>query len=94
MDEERAAEIGFALNVDASAGFNVLGEEFGEDDLLGKKFRANGDVRLRGLAAGGKEVREVKEAEEVKETEEERAAHVSASFSWSRGKAKLCGRSS
>ena len=38
LAEERAAEIGFAIDVDAGAGFDVLGEEFGEDDLLGEKF--------------------------------------------------------
>jgi hypothetical protein len=38
VDEERAAEIGFTDDGDAGAGFDVLGEEFGEDDLLGEKF--------------------------------------------------------
>ena len=38
MDQEGAAEIGFALDVDGGAGFDVLGEELGEDDLLGEEF--------------------------------------------------------
>ena len=48
VDEESAAEIGFALDVDAGARFDVLGEEFGEDDLFGEKFGADriGDVRV------------------------------------------------
>ena len=52
LAEERAAEIGFAIDVDAGAGFDVLGEEFGEDDLLGEEFGADGDVGLGGAAAG------------------------------------------
>ena len=51
LAEERAAEIGFAIDVDAGAGFDVLGEEFGEDDLLGEKFGADGDVGLRWAAS-------------------------------------------
>jgi hypothetical protein len=42
LAEERAAEIGFAVDVNAGAGFDVLGEEFGEDNLLGEKFGADG----------------------------------------------------
>ena len=42
LAEERAAEIGFAFDVDAGARFDVLGEELGEDDLLGEKFGADG----------------------------------------------------
>jgi hypothetical protein len=41
VDEERAAEIGFAHDVNAGARFDVLGEKFGEDDLLGEKFGTN-----------------------------------------------------
>jgi hypothetical protein len=37
-----AAEIGFAFDVDASARFDVLGEQLGEDDLFGEKFGADG----------------------------------------------------
>ncbi len=42
VDEKSAAEIGFAVHRDVGAGFDVLGEEFGEDDLLGEKFGADG----------------------------------------------------
>jgi hypothetical protein len=38
VDQESATEIGFALDANVGAGFDVLGEEFGEDDLLGEKF--------------------------------------------------------
>jgi hypothetical protein len=55
LAEERAAEIGFSVDVDAGAGFDVLGEEFGEDDLLGEKFRADGDVGLGGAAGNERE---------------------------------------
>jgi hypothetical protein len=42
LAEERAAEIGFAIDVEAGAGFDVLGEELGEDDLFGEEFGADG----------------------------------------------------
>ena len=42
VDEKSAAEIGFADDGNTGACFDVLGEEFGEDDLLGEKFRADG----------------------------------------------------
>jgi hypothetical protein len=72
LAEECAAEIGFAFDVNASAGFDVLGEELREDNLLGEKFRADGDVRLLRLAAGQrKEVKDGKEVEEAKKA----AAH-------------------
>lgn len=38
VDEKRAAEIGLAFDGDAGAGFNVLGEKLGENDLLGEEF--------------------------------------------------------
>jgi hypothetical protein len=38
LAEESTAEVCFALDVDSSAGFDMLGEEFGEDDLLGEEF--------------------------------------------------------
>jgi len=38
VDKESAAEIGLANDRDAGASFDVLGEEFGENDLLGEKF--------------------------------------------------------
>jgi hypothetical protein len=67
LAEERAAEIGFAVDVDAGAGFDMLGEEFGEDDLLGEEFGADGDVRLGWAAAG--------EAEHTREQKKDCAAH-------------------
>jgi hypothetical protein len=42
LAEERAPEVGFAFDVEAGAGFDVLGEELGEDNLLGEKFGADG----------------------------------------------------
>ena len=78
VDEEGAAEIGFALDGDVGAGFDVLGEQLGKDDLLGEKFGADGQVGLRGLAAGGDEVEEVKEPKEAKEW----AAHVESANRW------------
>jgi hypothetical protein len=42
VDEECAAEIGFAHDGDVGSGFDVLGEELGQDDLLGEKFGADG----------------------------------------------------
>ncbi|MGC1489960.1 MAG: hypothetical protein WA798_01225, partial [Candidatus Acidiferrum sp.] len=75
VDEESATEIGFAVDVNAGARFDVLGEEFGEDDLLSEKLGADGEMRLGGTAAGGSEVKEVNEVKEVKESEES-AAHV------------------
>ena len=38
VDQKSSAEICFAVDRDASARFDVLGEEFGEDDLFGEKF--------------------------------------------------------
>jgi hypothetical protein len=67
LAEERAAEIGFPFDVDASAGFDVLGEELREDDLLGEEFGADGEVGLLRFAAGQrKEIRDGKEVEEAK----------------------------
>jgi hypothetical protein len=42
LAKERAAEIGFAIDVYSGAGFDVLGEKLGENDLLGEKFGADG----------------------------------------------------
>ena len=42
MAEERSAEIGFAFDVHAGAGLNVLREELRQDDLLGEKFGPDG----------------------------------------------------
>ena len=67
MAEECAAEIGFAFDVDAGDGFDVLGEELREDDLLGEKFGADGEVWLLRLAAGQrKEIKDGKEVEDAK----------------------------
>ena len=52
LAEECAAEIGFALDMDTGAGFDVLGEELSKDDLLGEEFGADGDVGLGWAAAG------------------------------------------
>src|SRR5258708_21674856 len=38
VDEECAAKISLSDDGNAGLGFNVLGQEFGEDDLLGEKF--------------------------------------------------------
>jgi hypothetical protein len=78
VDEESAAEIGLADDRNAGAGFNVLGEKFGEDNLFGEEFGADGDSRLWRTVTGGGEVKEVKEVKEIKEVKEMRrcAAHV------------------
>jgi hypothetical protein len=67
LAEERAAEVGFAFDVDAGAGFDVLGEELREDNLLGEKFGTDGEVGLLRLAAGQrKEIKDGKEVEDAK----------------------------
>src|SRR5258708_14865416 len=38
VDEKRAAKIRLSDDGNAGPGFNVLGQEFGEHDLLGEKF--------------------------------------------------------
>ena len=81
VDEERAAEVGLADDGDAGAGFDVLSEEFGEDNLFGEELGADDDSGLSRFVASGKEVEEVKETKEVKERGKS-AAHVGASFSW------------
>jgi hypothetical protein len=81
VDKERAAEVGLADDGDAGAGFDVLSEEFGEDNLFGEELGADGDSGLWRFVASGKEVEEVKETKEVKERGKS-AAHVGASFSW------------
>ncbi len=43
VDEKRAAEVRLADDGNACFRFNVLGKKLGEDDLLGEKFRANGN---------------------------------------------------
>ena len=79
VHEERAAEIGFADDGNAGAGFDVLGEELGENDLFGEEFGADGDFGL------GRTARDKKRSEEKEESE---AAHEEASFSRARQKEK------
>src|SRR5437016_1642309 len=83
VDQQRAAEVGFAFDGDAGAGFDVLGEELGEDDLLGEEFGADGDFGLRRFVTSGNEVKEGQEIKEVNESERS-AGHVSGKFSWVR----------
>lgn len=71
VDEERAAEIGFADDGDAGAGFNVLSEKLGEDDLLGEKFGADGEMRPRGTAASDGEKKSGEEASQEREAAHE-----------------------
>src|SRR2546426_7540256 len=53
VDEERAAEVGLAHDGDSRASFDVLGEEFRKDDLLGEKLGADSDSgRTRRMARG------------------------------------------
>ncbi len=67
MNEERAAEVGLALNGNAGFCFDVLGKELRDNDLLGKEFGADRDFGLRWMVASAKKVEEVKETNEVKE---------------------------
>jgi hypothetical protein len=62
VNEKSAAEIGFAFDGNAGAGFDVLGEEFGEDDLFGEEFGGDDEVGFLRGAAGGEEEREKKES--------------------------------
>ena len=67
VDEEGAAKIGFANDGNAGARFDVLGEEFRKDNLLGEKLGADGDLGLSRFVTGRKEVKDVKEVQEVKD---------------------------
>ena len=67
LTKQRPTEIGFAVDVDASAGFDVLREEFGEENLLGEEFGTDGDMRLGRAAAG--------ETENEREEQKSGAAH-------------------
>src|SRR5437879_13895319 len=78
VDQQRAAEVGFAFDGDAGAGFDVLGEERGEDDLLSEEFGADGDFGLRRVLTSGNEVKEGQEIEEAKE-DDCNEEHVSGS---------------
>jgi hypothetical protein len=60
VDEERAAEIGFADDGDACAGFDVLGEKLSENDLLGEELGADGEFGL-GRTARNEKRREEEE---------------------------------
>jgi hypothetical protein len=71
VDEERAAEVCLADDGDAGAGFDVLSEKFGEDNLFGEELGADGDFRLRRMATSYREVEEVKETKEGKEWKED-----------------------
>ena len=59
VDEERAAEIGLALDGNARFGFDVLGKQLGEDDLFGEKLGADGDLGWRRLVAGANEINKI-----------------------------------
>src|SRR5437879_10071184 len=48
VDEERAAEIGFASDGDAGARFDVLGEQLSKHDLLRATVGTGGAVRVTG----------------------------------------------
>src|SRR5437879_1330140 len=78
VDQQRAAEVGFAFDGDAGAGFDVLGEELGEDDLLSEEFGADGDFGLRRFLTSGNEVKEGQEIEEVNESERRAGAALVA----------------
>jgi len=84
VDEERAAEIGFASDGDASARFDVLGEQLSENDLLREKFGADGDFRLRGLMASREEVSEAEKIQKTKKSETS-ATHVRRPLAFVRG---------
>jgi hypothetical protein len=66
LAEKGAAEIGFAVDAEAGAGFDVLGQEFCQDYLLGEKFGADGQV---GLAFSAAERNQQREREEEDKTE-------------------------
>src|SRR5437667_458896 len=69
VDEKRAAQVGLANDGDAGAGFDVLGEKFGKNNLFGEKFGADGDFGLGRLVACRKEVSEVKKIQETEGSE-------------------------
>ncbi len=52
MTDKRAGEVKAALYVQARFGFQLLGEEFSEDCLLGEILRADNDAVLAGRPAG------------------------------------------
>jgi hypothetical protein len=53
VDEEGAAEIRLPINRYARFGFNVLGEKFGKNDLLGEELGTDSDFGAAGCTAGG-----------------------------------------
>ena len=76
VDQEAPTEICFTINGYAGSGFNVLGEKFGQDDLLGEELGTDGDFGVAGCTAGrSKHCRQ-------KQNEAERAAHVKWKGSW------------
>ena len=62
--------------MNASAGFDVLSKEFGEDYLLGKKFGADGDVGSLILAAAEEGGKKEKDNAEAQRTRSERREEV------------------
>lgn len=55
VNQESAAEIGFAFDGNPGPRFDVLGEEFGEDDLFGKEFGGDDEMGFARSAARGEE---------------------------------------
>ena len=51
VDQEGATQICFTINGYARSGFNVLGEKFGKDDLLGEELGTDGDFGVAGCTA-------------------------------------------
>src|SRR5580765_7561405 len=70
VDQEGATQICFTINGYARSGFNVLGEKFGKDDLLGEELGTDGDFGVAGCTASrSKHCRQ-------KQNEAERAPHI------------------
>jgi len=53
MADVAAGEIEAALDLEMGFGFDLLGEEFAEDDLFGEVFCADDGVVGAGRGAGG-----------------------------------------
>src|SRR5215472_5737647 len=60
MHQQRAAQIRLTNYRNARFAFDVLSQQFGQDDLLSEKFRPDRDFRLRGLLAGKIETAHIK----------------------------------
>ena len=92
VHEESSTEIGLANDGDAGAGFDVLGEELGKNDLFGEELGADGDARLWRFVTSGKEVEEVKEGkdgEDAKVGELRLVAAISRGRTWVRRTASV-----